>query len=240
MCGSQANALYAFVRQLDTPRNGPDLLSQPHDAVLEQQERILGKTALVSEVAYWLIRMGMYAALYFVGFAGDSRIALRILEKLNQGLEARLAEKKPLVVVDSLEGVLPGGDYLLKSRERSKLWNMLLSLAHKGAGVVITSTNTTIGEGWLEPGDKVAHLSLGGLRAWDAYALATQVLKNAGMDYKQVSLPELQDLLEYLDYHPLAIQLVLPLLREQSLSKVKSNLAKFLPNCIDRNTQGRL
>ncbi len=199
----------------------------------------VGKTALVSEVAYWLIRTRMYAALYFVDLAGDGRIALRILENLNQGLEARPAETKPLVVVDSLEGVLPGGDYPLESIERSKLWYMLLSLAHKGAGVVLTSSDTTVGEGRLEPGEKVAHLSLGGLRAWDAYALATQVLKNAGMDSKRVSPPELYDFLDYLDYHPLAIQLVLPLLREQSLSEVKSNLAKFLPNCVDGNTQGR-
>jgi hypothetical protein len=43
VCPSQADALHAFIRQVDAPQNGPDLLDQPHDAVLEQQRRVRGK-----------------------------------------------------------------------------------------------------------------------------------------------------------------------------------------------------
>jgi len=43
MCTSQADALHALVRQLDAPWDGPDCLGQPHDAVLAQPGRVLGK-----------------------------------------------------------------------------------------------------------------------------------------------------------------------------------------------------
>src|SRR6266700_6151635 len=40
---SEADALHAFVRQLDAPRNRPHLLDQPHDAKLTQPWRALSE-----------------------------------------------------------------------------------------------------------------------------------------------------------------------------------------------------
>ncbi len=199
----------------------------------------VGKTALVCEAIDWLTRTDMYAMAYYISFELDGNAALVTLEKIKEEAEKKATDMRPfLVVVDSLECILPDGEYPLESSDRTKLWDILLNLADKGAGVLLTSSDITVGDGRLEPGEKVVHLLLGGLRESDAYALATLLLRGL-KDHKQTLYEELIDLLTYLDYHPLAIQFVLPMLREKSPSEVKLDLATLLPRCIDKTKKGR-
>jgi hypothetical protein len=62
---------------------------------------------------------------------------------------------------------------------------------------------------------------LSGLRPDDAYILARQLLSDLGIDRNRAPYEELQELLKQLDYSPLAIQLVLPALRERSLATLR-------------------
>jgi len=199
----------------------------------------VGKTALVCEAIDWLTRTDMYTRAYFVSFELDGKAALVTLEKLEEEVEKKATDLRLfLVVVDSLESILSGGQCPLEFSERTRLWDILLNLANKGAGVLLTSSDNTIGDGRLEPGERVEHLLLGGLRDSDAYVLATLLLRSL-KDHKQALYAELSDLLTYLDNHPLAIQLVLPMLREKPPSEVKRDLATLLPRCIDSTTNGR-
>src|SRR5207248_3576171 len=122
---------------------------------------------------------------------------------------------------------------------RTQLWEVLLELAQMGAGVLLTSRDTNFGDGRLAPGKGVAHLGLAGLDAEDAYALASRLLEDLGIDRAHAPYAELRDLLVQLDHHPLAIQLVLHALSELSLAKIKSDFAVLLPKFVDDTTTGR-
>jgi len=115
----------------------------------------------------------------------------------------------------------------------------LLELAAMGAGMVLTSRDTTFGDGRLAPGNHTRHLSLQGLQPGDAYALASHVLSDLGIDRVRVPYAGLRDLLAELDYHPLAIQLVLPALRNHSLATIRAEFAALLPTFVDDSATGR-
>src|SRR5437762_10645137 len=87
-----------------------------------------------------------------------------------------------------------------------------------GAGVLLTARGTALGDGSMAAGKYVAHLAVGGLHPEDAYALASRLLEYLGIDRAKAPYAELRDLLKQLDYHPLAIQLVLPALGTYSLT----------------------
>src|SRR5438045_8477278 len=101
------------------------------------------------------------------------------------------------------------------------------------AGVLLTSRDTSFGDGWLAPGKGVAHLPLSGLHPEDAYALASRLLNDLQIDRARAPYAELRDLLSQLDHHPLAIQLVLPALQELPLSKIRADFAALLPKFAD-------
>src|SRR6202022_1392335 len=110
-----------------------------------------------------------------------------------------------------------------------------------GAGVLMSTRDTNFGDGKMGPGKNVAHLPLAGLHPEDAYALASRLLEYLGIDRAKAPYVELRDLLKQLDYHPLAIQLVLPALRETSLSlaKIKAEFGELLPKFKDDTETGR-
>ncbi len=195
----------------------------------------VGKTAFVREAADWLTQTNMYAQAYFVSCERDANAILSDLASLGPIQEERWrSEKKSLLVIaDSLENILPGGNHALDSEARTRLWNTLLNLADKRAGVVLTTSNLAFGDGRLEQGNKVRHMLLEGLRAEDAYLLASQVLTSLSINPKQMVYPELIELLAYLDHQPLAIQLVLPLLREAPLPKIRNDFVTLLTQCED-------
>jgi tetratricopeptide (TPR) repeat protein len=217
----------------------------------------VGKTALVREAADWLTRTGMYTGACFVSFehGGDAATLLSALGSylgVYDGhynpndkttalarLKPVLKEKTALVIADNLESILPGGEAPLEAAVRTHLWDALLDLAKLGAGVLLTTRDTTFGDGRLSPGRQVAHLALGGLYAEDAYTLASRLLVDLQIDRARAPYAELRDLLKQLDYHPLAIQLVLPAMRTIPLATIRADFAKLLPNFKDDAATGR-
>src|SRR6266567_4174504 len=217
----------------------------------------VGKTALVREAADWLTRTGMYTGACFVSFehGGDSATLLSALGSylgVYDGhynpndrtaalarLKPTLKEKPTLVIADNLESILPGGEAPLEAAVRTQLWDALLELAKLGAGVLLTTRDTNFGDGRLSPGKQVAHLPLGGLYAEDAYTLASRLLVDLQIDRARATYTELRDLLQQLDYHPLAIQLVLPALGTIPLATIRADFAKLLPKFVDDTTTGR-
>jgi tetratricopeptide (TPR) repeat protein len=219
----------------------------------------VGKTALVRETADWLTRTKMYDAACFVSFehGGDATTLLSALGNFlgvydghynpNDAkaalakLESVLKQKRTLVIADNMESILPGGDAPLEAALRSQLWDVLLKLSDMGAGVLLTTRDTNFGDGKMEPGKYVAQLALEGLHSEDAYALASRLLEYLGINRAKAPYVELRDVLQQLDYHPLAIQLVLPALRETSLSlaKIKADFAALLPKFVDDTETGR-
>lgn len=219
----------------------------------------VGKTALVRETADWLTRTKMYDAACFVSFehGGDATTLLSALGNFlgvydgnynpNDAkaalakLAPALKQKRTLVIADNMESILPGGDAPLETGLRSQLWDVLLKLSQMGAGLLLTTRDTNFGDGKMEPGKYVTHLPLAGLHPEDAYTLASRLLEYLDIDRAKAPYVELRDLLKQLDYHPLAIQLVLPALRETSISlaKIKADFAALLPKFKDDVETGR-
>ena len=217
----------------------------------------VGKTALVREAADWLTRTGMYTGACFVSFehGGDAATLLSALGNFLGVYDghynpndpaAALARLKPvlkkqptLVIADNLESILPGGEAPLDTTTRTQLWDVLLELAKLGAGVLLTSRDTSFGDGRLAQGARTAHLELQGLYREDAYLLATRLLTDLGIDRARAPYAQLRDLLVQLDHHPLAIQLVLPALRTFPLATIRADFADLLPKFVDDTTKGR-
>ena len=211
----------------------------------------VGKTALVREAADWLSRTQMYERACFISFehGGDAISLLSTLghylgiydafyaprdcpSALSQ-LAPVLKQSRTLIIADNLESILSNGEAPLETPLLTQLWDVLLELANLGAGVVLTSRNMAFGDQRLTPGPHVAYLSVKGLQAEDAYALASRLLTDLRIDRARAPYAELRDLLTLLDHHPLAIQLVLPALRDLPLSKITSDFAALLPRFAD-------
>jgi len=216
----------------------------------------VGKTALVRETADWLTRTRMYDGSCFVSFehGGDATTLLSALgtylgvydanynpnnkEVAFVHLQPALKKCSTLIVADNLESILPGGEAPLDPVVRTRLWDTLLELAKMGAGVLLTSRGTAFGDGRLEHGERVACLELKGLHPDDAYALATRLLDDLGIDRARAPYPELRDLLHRLDHHPLAIQLVLPSLQTLPLANIQANFEEHLVKFADDSERG--
>jgi tetratricopeptide (TPR) repeat protein len=217
----------------------------------------VGKTALVREAADWLTRTGMYTGACFVSFehGGDAATLLSALGTflgVYDGLytpndpAAALIRLKPalhahptLVIADNLESILPGGEAPLETAAHGQLWGVLLDLAKLHAGVLLTTRDLAFGDGRLSPGDRVTHLALGGLSPDDAYALATRLLSDLGIERTRAPYAGLRDLLAELDHHPLSIQLVLPALDIIPLATIRTEFTSLLPRFTDDHETGR-
>ncbi|MFL5703236.1 MAG: tetratricopeptide repeat protein, partial [Ktedonobacteraceae bacterium] len=209
------------------------------------------------EAADWFTRTKMYDAVCFVSFeyGGDAAMLLSVLGHflgINDGyynpteiktalarVKAAFRKKRTLIIADNLESVLPEGEAPLPPEIRSQLWSVLLELTEMGAGVLLTSRDAALSEEKLRSGSQVAHLSLQGLRPNDAYALAGHLLDTLGIDPLRAPYAELRDLLSQLDYLPLAIQLVLPTLRDLLIATIRAELSTLLPKFVDDAETGR-
>jgi tetratricopeptide (TPR) repeat protein len=216
----------------------------------------MGKTALAREAAEWFTRTHLYDGACFVSFeqGGDATTVLSALgsylgvydghynpneiKTALARLEPVLQAKHIIVIADNLESILPNGEAPLDPAERSQLWDVLLELTKMGSGVVLTSRDTAFGDGRLAPGNHIRYLSLQGLQSEDAYALASHVLADLGIERARAPYGELRELLAQLDHHPLAIQLVLPALRERSLTSIRADFTQLLPTFVDDAATG--
>ncbi len=217
----------------------------------------VGKTALAREAADWLTRTRMYDGACFISLSQGGDVAM-LLSDLGtyvgtydshyhpndtkaalKRLDPALKERRVLIIVDNLESILAGGEAPLGEAERAILWDVLLKLVQSGAGVLLTSRDSALGDERLAPGRQIMHLLLKGLFPEDAYSLASQLLTDLGIDHARVPYRELRDLLIKLDHHPLAIQLVLPVLREQPLALIQGEFEKLLHTFVDHTEAGR-
>jgi tetratricopeptide (TPR) repeat protein len=217
----------------------------------------LGKTALAREAADWLTRTKLYDGACFVSFehGGDAATLLNTLGTyldINDGnfnpndskstltrLASVLEKKRVILIADNLESILPNGVAPLEAAACRQLWDVLLELAKIGAGVILTSRDSAFGDERLASGSKAGHLTLGGLQPDAAYELASHLLTDLGIDRARASYSEVRDLLAQLDYHPLAIQLVLPSLGELPPAKIRTDFEALLPRFVDDTTTGR-
>jgi tetratricopeptide (TPR) repeat protein len=218
----------------------------------------MGKTTLVREAADWLTRTGMYQRACFVSFEGGRGNANSLLSQLGFLLgvydgnytpddpkkalalvRTALKQQRALVIADNLESILPGGEAPLEAEEHTLLWDVLLELRWMGAGVLLTSRTTSFGDGRLAEGAGVVHLRLAGLWPEDAYQLASSLLESLRIDRRRAPYELLREVLRQLDYHPLAIQLVLPSLRSLSLVQIKQDFAALLSHFMDETESGR-
>jgi len=216
----------------------------------------IGKTALAREAAAWFTRTHLYDGACFLSFeqGGDASTVLSTLGRYlniydgnyNPGeAKAALARLQPvlqtrqiLVIADNLESILPQGEIPLEPADRTLLWDVLLDLAKMGAGMVLTSRDTSFGDGRLAQGPSIRYFTLQGLRPDDAYALATHLLEDLGIERNRAPYADLRALLVQLDHHPLAIQLVLPALRSLSLSQIQHDFTALLPRFTDDTETG--
>jgi hypothetical protein len=216
----------------------------------------MGKTALAREAADWWTRTGLFAGACFVPFeqGGSSITLLSALGSFlgltdagydphNQAdamarLKPILRQRRTLIIADNLESVLPRGEAPLAGEERRQLWDTLLALADAGAGVILTTRDVDFGDGRLAKGRKVAYLELGGLHEEDAYDLASQLLQDLDIDRARAPFAELREFLVQLDHQPLAIDLVLPLLAEVSLARMREDFTALLPRFVDDRATG--
>ena len=217
----------------------------------------IGKTALACEVADWLTRTGMYEGACFVSFehGGNASTLLNILGQsfgipgdlynpndsstaLMQ-LAPILKTTRMLVIADNLESILPGGQAMLDQKIRTQLWDVLHELRKLGVGILLTSRNTDFVDRRLMRGYDMEYMELKGLHPEDAYTLATYLLADLKIDRSNASYDDLQRLLKQLDYHPLAIQLVLPTLNKLPLTDINANFAALLSMFVDDKEAGR-
>ncbi|MFL5704999.1 MAG: CHAT domain-containing protein, partial [Ktedonobacteraceae bacterium] len=215
-----------------------------------------GKTALARETAVWLTRTGMYDGACFVSFerGGDASTLLSMLGdylNVNDGrynpndiqaallrLATVLKTRCTLIIADNLESVLPDGEVPLKAAERAVLLDTLTKLAEIGRGVLLTTRDTILAHSLLAPDDSTGYLTLQGLSSADAFAFATSILTNLDIDRACVPYADLRNLLTQLDNHPLAIQLVLPALRQHTIADVRTTFASLLPKFADDTEAG--
>ena len=217
----------------------------------------IGKTAVASEVSDWLTRTGMYDGACFVSFehGGDASVLMSTLGKylqINDGgyhpydppaalayLAPLLKKKRFLLIADNVESILPGGDAPLDDAGRTQLWKTLSGLREKGSGVLITTRAPKLADRGFPPEMPVDYLELKGLASDDAHALAVHVLLAFEIDPAQIPYADRQELLNRLDHHPLAIQLVLPALAKLPPAKVLDDLTALLSVVPNQQATGR-
>lgn len=217
----------------------------------------IGKTALAREAVDWLTRVGTYERACFVSFehGGDACSLLVSLGHLlgvydehydPQNIPTALhrlalagAMRPTVVIIDNLETVTPGGKAALSPHRWLDLWHALLELSRSNVGVIVTCRNAHLGDGAMTNDSSVFHLELRGLDREDAYLLASRTLQRLGIDRSGVPYEDLRHLLERLDYHPLAIQLVLPAFHSHSASEIGRHLGDLLPQFVDEHETER-
>ena len=144
-----------------------------------------------------------------------------------------------LVIADDLEAILPGGDAPLALAARAALWDALLGLSAAGAGLLlITRIPPSVTDAW-PPATLPRSLEPSGLLPDEALMLAGRLLDDLGIDRAAIDFPDLSGLLEDLGGLPLAIQLVLPSLREMAARSLREGFDALLPRFVDPDEPGR-
>jgi hypothetical protein len=178
----------------------------------------MGKTALSREAADWFTRTGLYKRACSISFeAGGDATSL-------------------LSAIGTFLGIY---DAQYDPNDTRTALTKIQRLIKKQPLLVIADNLETIlpaGEAVLEPAERT--------RLWQVLLALRKtgigvLLTDLSIDRAQAPYEDLQALLEQLDYQPLAIQLVLPALRECSLSTIRADFATLLPTFVDDTDTGR-
>ena len=170
---------------------------------------------------------GLEKALHEIGTAlaglefGDLPAAAR-----RSWLLEYLREHQTLLVwdsVDNLAGFPNVGTGLLESSELADLNEFLTELAEDGGQTRVLLVTRRDAEPWLLA--PCGTFSLGGLEDQDRIELATRLMEESGVDPARLG-PEFLDLLDLVEGHPLAMELLIPLLKDVPSSVLLTELRR--------------
>ena len=188
-----------------------------------------GKTALAVESGRWLTRTGRFERAAFLSFehGGEAPWALTQLGHLlcgddfstlgskerRKAVTKELSESPTLIIWDSFESLLEGGNAELSKQALEELLDLGANLfARRDNRLVVTTRDPNLPHRAFHASGQSIRQQLGGLTMDESLDLAGQVLSAGGQERPERA--ELHRLLRYLGGHPLCIQLVLPHLEE--------------------------
>jgi tetratricopeptide (TPR) repeat protein len=236
---------YGFVgRDLDVLAIERRILA--HNLLLIRGMGGAGKTSLLHHLARWWQATGLVEQVFYFGYDTQAwhcqqiyaDIGLKLLGKGRyyaeleplslDGQKAKLAHElnrqRHLLILDNLESITGGSLAIPNTLSADEQKNLRAFLAALSGGKTLVLLGSRDAERWLAPGTfgHAVH-NLNGLDPESASALAERVLKQHGaMQYRED--PDLADLLKLLAGFPLAIQVVLANLAEQTPAQVLAAL----------------
>ncbi len=204
----------------------------------------LGKTTLAAHAARWLVRTGCFAQVVYTGFAGGGHresalydLGIRLVgedfslvgeENPVEAVERALVETPTLILWDNLEAVLDEGDFPLGAERLSELLQLGTHLARIGESrLCVISDNPEFPDPAYREGSLALSMRLGNMEEEDALDLLAALLAGAGAD--RPAPQEAREMIAALGGQPLALSLLVPLLREQPLVTVLARFEEILP-----------
>ncbi len=229
---------------------------QTHGIVVVHGLAGQGKTALASEAARWLTRIGRFEQAVFVSFeqGGDALHAISEMGRALRGeafygvpepqrlaeLRQLLAASSTLLVWDNFESVLPGWEAALSDDALRELLELGVTLSREGSTrLLITTRDRTLPHPDYAPSRHTAYLDLQGMRSSEALELAGEVLDARKLPRPE--RPELVQLLDYLGGYPLSIILTLQHLHryDDNVSRVIDRFEALYPGFRDGSVRDR-
>jgi tetratricopeptide (TPR) repeat protein len=212
-----------------------------------------GKTELSLGLARWFLRIGRAqrpGGVFYTTFeashpSGLERIVHEIgttvagldfadmtFDQQRRWVVEHLQQHPSLLIWDNLEnaaGFPAGSPGLLEEPERAELNAFLAEVTREGQSWALLVSRRR-DEGWLS----LPHVSeeLTGVKGHDQAELAARILDKSGVDPNRIG-PELLDLLELTQGHPLAMQIALPMLKEVPMAVLLAELPKVLAELPD-------
>ncbi len=147
-----------------------------------------------------------------------------------------LKEQPSLLIWDGVENIAgfpEGAPGLLRESERADLDAFLAAVTGPGASWALLTTRNP-SESWLT--SPALRYALDGLAQYDRRDLAGAILEKAGVEASRLG-PDILELLDLIEGHPLAGQVALPLLKEAPISVLLGELRRRLAEFPEAGTE---